>query len=85
MSAVDRRTTLARTVVQYVSEKFTDAMFETAIPSSVVVKNARNACQTVLDYAPRHKVADAYRALAREFEARLLSMSEVAMAAAAEA
>jgi chromosome partitioning protein len=77
LSGIDgRRTRLATTLIQYVEDKFSvdggpSAKFKTTISRSTVVPEAQRAARTVLQTDPTHKVAEQYRALAREVEERL--------------
>jgi chromosome partitioning protein len=76
LAGVDKRTRLANTLTSYVEETFTidparSLKFETTISRSTVVPQAQKLGKTVLQTDPTHKVADQYRALAREFEARI--------------
>ena len=58
--------------------------YSTIISRAVAVEEAQEAGKTVLQYAPEHKVAHQFRALARELEERL-AVAEAAREAAPEA
>lgn len=76
LSGVDRRTTLANTLTDYVEEIFMgdsgkSAKFETIISRSTVVPKCQEKGLTLFETQPTHKVTEQYRALAREIEARI--------------
>jgi len=76
LAGVDKRTRLANTLNSYVEETFTVApteslKFTTTISRSTVVPQAQKIGKTVLQTDSTHKVAEQYRALAREIEARI--------------
>ncbi len=77
LSGIDgRRTRLANTLIQYVEKQFAtsdgkSAKFENTISRSTVIPEAQKDGKTIFQTAPNHKLADQYRALAREIEARL--------------
>lgn len=69
-------TLLARELMKYVDTQCKAAdgsslQFTTTITRSTVVEEATKACKPIIDYAGDHKVSDQYRALAKEFEARI--------------
>lgn len=66
----DARTLHGREVVAAVRETFGDLVFATVIPTSVRFREAPVAGQSLLEYAPRHAGAAAYRSLALEVMAR---------------
>jgi len=66
----DSRTLHSREVVARVREGFGDLVFDTVIPTSVRFREAPVAAQSLLEYAPRHPGAAAYRSLALEVMAR---------------
>ena len=76
LSGIDgRRTRLATTLIEYVEEVFSvdggpSAKFKTTISRSTVVPEAQKLGKTVFQTDPTHKVAQQYRALAREIEER---------------
>ena len=74
---MDRRTNLAKTLRDYVQEKFAldgheSLKFATTIDRSTEVPKAQREGKTLFATAPVHKVTDQYRQLAREVELRLL-------------
>jgi chromosome partitioning protein len=76
LAGVDKRTRLANTLTSYVEETFTvdptkSLKFVTTISRSTVVPQAQKVGKTVFQTDPTHKVADQYRELARELEARI--------------
>jgi chromosome partitioning protein len=76
LAGVDKRTRLANTLNSYVEETFTVApteslKFTTTISRSTVVPQAQKIGKTVLQTDPAHKVAEQYRELAKEIEARI--------------
>jgi chromosome partitioning protein len=76
LSGVDRRTTLANSLTDYVERIFTpengrSAKFETTISRSTVIPQAQKAGTTLFQTNKTHKVTEEYRALAQEIEARL--------------
>lgn len=81
MSGVDRRTTLAKRLTEYVEQLFIDAAnktsakFQNTIPHSTVIPQACEQGKTVFQVAPRHRVTDAYRAVAEEIEQRLSALA----------
>jgi chromosome partitioning protein len=88
LSCVTERTNIARSLQEYVHRTFTEAPefsreYGTIISRSVVVEEAQEAGKTVLQYAPEHKVAHQFRALARELEERLAAAEAAQQAAEA--
>lgn len=76
LSAVDKRTRLAHQLTSYIEGLFSpggaDSLkFRTEISRSTVIPEAQKAGRTVFDTEPAHKVAEQYRELAREVEARV--------------
>jgi chromosome partitioning protein len=76
LAGVDKRTRLANTLTSYVEDTFTidstkSLKFITTISRSTVVPQAQKVGKTVFQTEPTHKVADQYRALAKEIEDRL--------------
>ncbi|NLO74092.1 MAG: ParA family protein, partial [candidate division WS1 bacterium] len=66
LTMYDRRTLHSREVVERVREGFGRLVFETVIPHSVRFREAPVLGQSLLEYAPRHPGAAAYRKLAQE-------------------
>ncbi len=76
LSSVDKRTTLANSLTEYVDKIFTpeggpSAKFETTISRSTVIPQTQKVGKTLFQTHASHKVTDQYRQLAREVEARL--------------
>lgn len=79
LSAVDKRTRLAHQLTSYIEGLFSpggeDSLkFRTEISRSTVIPEAQKAGRTVFDTEPAHKVAEQYRELAREVEARVAAL-----------
>lgn len=77
LTAVDRRTRLARDLLPHLDSTFTnddgDSMrFTPSISRSTVVPTAQRHGTTVLEAYPTHRVASEFRALAESVESRLL-------------
>jgi chromosome partitioning protein len=70
MTMYDSRTSLSKQVVKEVRNYFGDKVFKTVIPRSVRLSEAPSYGQSVLEYAPRNKGANAYKSLAKEVEKR---------------
>jgi len=70
MTMFDGRTNLAGDVVREVRSHFNDAVYETVIPRNVRISEAPSFGQPVVTFDPASRGAQAYRALAREFDAR---------------
>jgi chromosome partitioning protein len=73
---MDRRTNLAKTLRDYVQQKFALAgqeslKFATTIDRSTEVPKAQREGKTVFQTNPLHKVTEQYRQLAREVELRI--------------
>ena len=73
------KTRLARELVSYVERTCVDIIgkslkFSTEISRSVIIQEAQRVGQSIFQYRPDHLVADEYRALARELEARIASI-----------
>jgi chromosome partitioning protein len=85
LSGVDKRTTLANSLTEFVEHQFKvgegSIKFRTTIGRSTVIPQTQKAGQTLFETHPHHKVTDEYRALAEEIEERLapveLPMAEV--------
>lgn len=73
LSCVDRRTRLAIQLSSFVHEAFPEhaGSFQAQLSRAVAVPEAQKVGRTVLETDPTHKVAEQYRQLARELEARL--------------
>ena len=71
MTMFDVRTNLSRSVVEDVRKVFGKLVYKTVIPRSVSLSEAPSYEQTIIEYAPSSKGAQAYRDLAKEFRARL--------------
>jgi chromosome partitioning protein len=76
LSGVDRRTSLANTLTDYVQQLFapdgTESLkFKTTISRSTVIPQAQKVGKTIFQTHSGHKVTEQYRALARELEDRL--------------
>src|SRR4051794_35742922 len=91
LSGIDgRKTRLATSLIDYVDEKFSvvggpSGKFKTTISRSTVVPEASKLGKTVFQTDPTHKVAQQYRALAREIEERTGRAQPVASKDAASA
>lgn len=66
----DARTIHAREVLERVVEAFDDKVLETVIGRTVKFPDASVAGAPILDFAPDHPAAEAYRSLARELVSR---------------
>ena len=77
VSAVDKRTTLANSLSDFVEQSFRigeDAesiKFKSTIGRSTVIPQTQKVGKTLFETHSTHKVTDEYRALAREIEERL--------------
>jgi len=60
----DDRTTLARTMADFLSEKI--KLLETTIPKSIAVEEAHLMKKSLFEYAPGKKITESYRTLATE-------------------
>ena len=80
LSSVDKRTSLANSLTDYVEKIFTpdgmshSAKFENLISRSTVIPQTQERGRTLFKTHPTHKVTDQYRQLAAEIEARLKAM-----------
>lgn len=84
LSAVDKRTRLAHQLTTYIENLFAPGgseslKFRTEVSRSTVIPEAQKAGRTVFDTEPAHKVADQYRELAREVEARVRMLEDDAL------
>lgn len=71
MTMYDARTRLSAQVVDNVRRYFPSRLFHTVVPRSVRLAEAPSHGQTILEYAPQSRGAEAYRALTREIAGRL--------------
>jgi chromosome partitioning protein len=83
LSGVDRRTSLANTLTDYVQQLFApdgreSLKFKTTISRSTVIPQAQKVGKSIFQTHPSHKVTEQYRALAREIETRLKLFSQTA-------
>lgn len=62
----DVRTKLAREVLSTVKEIFKDKLFKTTIPQNIKLNEAQSNGQSIFDYDPECKGAQAYMSLTRE-------------------
>ncbi|MEI6046572.1 MAG: AAA family ATPase [Chloroflexota bacterium] len=70
MTMYDGRTNLALQVVEEVKRYFPDQIFATVVPRSVRLSEAPSYGKSILEYDPSSRGALAYKALAKEVEAR---------------
>ncbi|MDQ2742491.1 MAG: ParA family protein [Chloroflexota bacterium] len=70
MTMYDGRTTLSQQVAEEVRRHYPSLTFETVIPRNVRLSEAPSFGQTILDYDPLCRGAEAYQALAMEVLAR---------------
>lgn len=78
---VDLRTNLAKELLGYINDTFTpqtgrSRKFDTKIDRSTVVPSAQKQGRTVFETEPKHKVTEQFRALATEFEERIVDLSQ---------
>ncbi len=66
MTMYDKRTSLSKQVVDEVKNYFGDKMFKTLIPRTVKLSEAPSYGESIIQYAPMNKGANAYRDLAKE-------------------
>lgn len=76
LSGVDKRTSLANSLTEYVEKIFSlnggkSAKFETEISRSTVIPQTQEIGQTLFQSHPSHKVTEQYRRIAREVEDRI--------------
>lgn len=75
LSGVDRRTSLAHSLVEFVEQSFTvggrSLKFRTLIGRSTVIPQTQKQGKTLFETHPDHRVTHEYRALAQEVEERL--------------
>ncbi|UYV12365.1 MAG: ParA family protein [Phycisphaera sp.] len=75
LSCVNKRTKIAREIIDWVDETFVDAGlygdFKNRISRATAVPTAQMSGRTIFQTEPKHKVAEEYRKLAREVLDRL--------------
>lgn len=82
VSGVDKRTSLANTLSDFVEQSFRagekgeSIKFKTTIGRSTVIPQTQKLGKTLFETHSTHKITDAYRALAREIEERLSRREE---------
>lgn len=80
LSGFDSRTILANSLTDYVEQLFSDgnksAKFNTVISRSTIVPQAQKLGRTIFQTAPKHKITQQYRKLAREIEKRLVDFEK---------
>jgi chromosome partitioning protein len=80
ISAVDKRTSLANSLSDFVEQSFRmgenaeSVKFKSTIGRSTVIPQTQKVGKTLFETHSTHKVTDEYRALAREIEERLLKL-----------
>lgn len=84
LSCVTERTNVARSIRQYVHNTFANAPehsreYATVVSRSVIIEEAQAEGRTVFQLNPQHKVAQQFRALARELEERIESIAAPTM------
>ena len=83
LTAANKRTNISRRLTGYVEDVFREgdrsAKLSTVISRSTVVPEAQEDGKTLFELYPAHKVTEEYRALAREFEARLHDLEKKAL------
>lgn len=85
ISAVDKRTSLANSLSDFVEKSFkagenTESIkFKTSIGRSTVIPQTQKAGKTLFETHSTHKLTDEYRSLAVEIEERLLRLEGKAM------
>lgn len=80
ISAVDRRTSLANSLAEFVEQSFRigtskeSIKFKATISRSTVIPQTQKVGKTLFETHSTHKVTDQYRELAKEIEARLAKL-----------
>lgn len=80
LSGVDKRTTLANSLTDFVEKSFqtgkgmASMKFRTTIGRSTVIPQTQKLGRTLFETHPTHKVTEEYRALAAELEERLAAL-----------
>ena len=69
------RTNLAMQVVEEVKHYFPQQIFNTVVPRSVRLSEAPSYGQSIFEYDPASRGAQAYRALSKEVEQRALAIA----------
>jgi chromosome partitioning protein len=82
LSAIEKRTRLSKTLTEYVDQTFTlpnglCLKFKTEISRSTAVPVAQKEGKTIFQTDPRHPVADQYRELGKEIEARFQELDGI--------
>ena len=86
VSGVDKRTSLANSLSEFVEKSFKpgdnaeSVKFRTSIGRSTVIPQTQKVGKTLFETHATHKVTDEYRALALEIESRLAVLEETAPA-----
>jgi chromosome partitioning protein len=75
MTMYDGRTNLAMQVVEEVKHYFPQQIFNTVVPRSVRLSEAPSYGQSIFEYDPASRGAQAYRALSKEVEQRALAIA----------
>ena len=75
MTMYDGRTRLALDVVEEVKQYFPEQIFNTVVPRSVRLSEAPSHGQSIFEYDPTSRGAQAYRALSREVEQRAMAIA----------
>lgn len=70
LTMYDPRTSLANQVSDEINNYFKEKVYKTVIPRTVKLAEAPSFGQTILEYNPKGKGAESYRALAKEVIAR---------------
>lgn len=73
MTMYDGRTNLAMQVVEEVRQYFPQQIFNTVVPRSVRLSEAPSYGQSIFEYDPASRGAQAYKALTKEVEQRALA------------
>lgn len=63
----DKRTNLSKEIEEMLKRRFDKKLFTTHIPVAVKLAESPGHKKPILQYAPKHKVSDAYRTLSEEF------------------
>ena len=81
ISAIDKRTTLANSLADFVEQSFRvgegadSVKFKTSIGRSTVIPQTQKVGKTLFETHSNHKLTDEYRTLAKEIEQRLGKLS----------
>lgn len=88
ISAVDKRTSLANSLTDFVEQSFSvggeSVKFKTSIGRSTVIPQTQKVGKTLFETHSTHKVTDQYRALAQEMEERLAKIEGVTLGTAGD-